>query len=172
MLVLRYQDLAHRTAYVITGSAAEADDAAQEAFVKAYYALDRFRSESPFRPWLLRIVANEARNRLRSAGRRRDLAVRAGRERPSGGAAPSPEVVALAGEERERVLAALNRLKERDRTVVAMRFLLELDETEMAAVLDCARGTVKSRLSRAMTRLKRELNAMEPEAAPDRGEVP
>ena len=62
-LVRRYSGIAFRTAYLITRDAAEAEDAAQEAFVKAYYALDRFRIEAPLRPWLLRIVANEARNR-------------------------------------------------------------------------------------------------------------
>src|SRR5204862_285426 len=69
-LVLRYQDLAFRVAYLVTGEAAEAEDAAQDAFVKAYAALARFRSDAAFRPWLLRIVANEARNR-RTAARRR-----------------------------------------------------------------------------------------------------
>src|SRR2546429_7598552 len=69
-IVHRYQQIAFRTAYVVTGSAADAEDAAQEGFVKAYRALDRFRAGAELRPWLLRIVANEARNRLRSAGRR------------------------------------------------------------------------------------------------------
>ena len=55
-LVTRYQAIAARTAYVITGTAADAEDVAQDAFVKAYYALDGFRSGAPFRPWLLRIV--------------------------------------------------------------------------------------------------------------------
>ena len=59
----RYQEVAFRTAYLVTREAGEAEDAAQEAFVKAYYALARFRTDAPFRPWLLRIVANEARNR-------------------------------------------------------------------------------------------------------------
>src|SRR5438105_11935229 len=72
-IVQRYQQIAFRTAYVITGSAADAEDAAQEGFVKAYRALDRFRTGAELRPWLLRIVANEARNRLRSAGRRHKL---------------------------------------------------------------------------------------------------
>ncbi|MDP9321875.1 MAG: siderophore-interacting protein, partial [Chloroflexota bacterium] len=62
-LVTRYQALAARVAYVITASPAEAEDVTQDAFVKAYYALDRFREGAPFRPWLLRIVANEAKNR-------------------------------------------------------------------------------------------------------------
>src|SRR5947209_5976739 len=74
-LVRRYQELAFRTAYLITGVAAEAEDAAQEAFVKAYYALPRFRAGAPFRPWLLRIAANEARNRRKAAGRREALAL-------------------------------------------------------------------------------------------------
>ena len=57
-LVGRYRDLAFRTAWLVTRSSAEAEDAAQEAFVKAYYAMPRFRPGSPFKPWLLRIVAN------------------------------------------------------------------------------------------------------------------
>src|SRR6266581_8760396 len=75
-IVHRYQQLAFRTAYVITGSAADAEDAAQEGFVKAYRALATFRAGSEPRPWLLRIVANEARNRARSAGRRHQLELR------------------------------------------------------------------------------------------------
>ena len=62
-LVRRYQRLAYRTAFVVTRSSADAEDAAQEAFVKAYYALDRFRPGAPFKPWLMRIVVNAARNR-------------------------------------------------------------------------------------------------------------
>src|SRR6266545_2703181 len=86
-LVTRYQAIAARTAYVITGTSADAEEAAQEAFVKAYYALGRFREGAPFRPWLLRIVANEARNRRRSGGRRAHLALRAATEESSGRAA-------------------------------------------------------------------------------------
>src|SRR5260370_20221055 len=90
-IVRRYQEVAFRTAYVITGSSADAEDAAQEGFVKAYRALARFRTGAEPRPWLLRIVANEARNRARSAGRRPQPQPRpAGRLRP-GGAAPSPQ---------------------------------------------------------------------------------
>jgi len=73
MLVARHQTVAFRTAYVICGEAADAEDAAQEAFIKARAAIGRFRPEAPFRPWLLTIVANEARNRRRAAGRRRAL---------------------------------------------------------------------------------------------------
>src|SRR6266511_1656649 len=153
-IVQRYQQIAFRTAYVVTGSAADAEDAAQEGFVKAFRALGRFRPGAPFRPWLLRIVANEARNRRRSAGRRAALALRAAEEGSSGGAAPSPEGALLAGEEREQLLAAVNELREEERLVIACRFFLELSEEETAAALGVRRGTVKSRTSRALARLR------------------
>ena len=76
-LVQQYQQLAYRVAYQVTGDAADAEDAAQEAFVNAYYALGRFRAGAPFKPWLCRIVANEARNRRMAAHRRTALAERA-----------------------------------------------------------------------------------------------
>lgn len=153
-LVRRYQGLAFRTGYLITGGVAEAEDAAQEAFVKAFQALPRFRAGAPFRPWLLQIVANEARNRRKAASRRLHLALRAAADRPSGDAAPSPEAAALAGEERAALLGALNALREDDRRVIAYRYFLDLSEGEMATALGCARGTVKSRLSRALGRLR------------------
>jgi RNA polymerase sigma factor (sigma-70 family) len=157
-LVRNHEETAFRIAYVICGNAADAEEAAQEAFVKAYNALGRFRSSEPLRPWLLAIVANEARNRRRSAGRRSALVLRAaGEGRPSGEAAPSPEAALLAGERRATLLAALERLGERDRTVIACRYLLELSEAETAAALAVRPGTVKSRLSRALDRLREEV---------------
>ena len=155
-LVTRYQALAGRTAYVITGSAADADDVVQEAFVKAYYALGRFRAGAPFRPWLLRIVANEARNRRVAAGRRPTVDLDAARDRASGETALSPEDAALAADLRRGLLSAIDRLREDDRLVLASRYFLDLSEAEIAAVLGVARGTVKSRLSRAMVRLRAE----------------
>jgi RNA polymerase sigma factor (sigma-70 family) len=153
-LVRAHQGIAFRTAYVVAGNASDAEEAAQEAFVKAYRALGRFRSGSPFRPWLLRIVANEARNRRRSVGRRAALSLRAAAEESSGGAAPSPEGVVLAGEDRERLLEAVNGLREEERLVIACRFFLELSEEETAAALDVRLGTVKSRTSRALEHLR------------------
>jgi len=151
----RYQELAFRTAYRITGEAGDAEDAAQEAFVKAYYALSRFRSGASFRPWLLRIVANEASNRRKASGRRANLALRAAAaDRPSGLAAPSPEVAALAAEQRQLLVDAVNALREDDRLVISYRYFSDLSEAEMAQVLGCAKGTVKSRLSRALGRLR------------------
>jgi RNA polymerase sigma factor (sigma-70 family) len=157
-LVRDHEETAFRIAYVICGNAADAEEAAQEAFVKAYRALGRFRSGEPFRPWVLAIVANEARNRRRSVGRRAALVLRAaGEGRPSREAAPSPEAALLAGERRATLLAALNGLDERDRTVIACRYLLELSEAETAATLGVRPGTVKSRLSRALERLRKEV---------------
>lgn len=69
-LVEPHQEIAFRVAYVVTGIAADAEDATQEALVKAYRMIHRFDSVRPFRPWLLKIVGNEARNRRRSEGRR------------------------------------------------------------------------------------------------------
>jgi len=157
-LVRGHQEIAFRTAYLITGNAADAEDAAQEGFIKARRALGRFRAGEPLRPWLLAIVANEARNRRRSAGRRAALALRAaGEARPSGEAAPSPEAALLAGERRAALLDAIARLREDDRTVIGSRYLLELSEAETAAALGVRAGTVKSRLSRALERLRAEL---------------
>jgi RNA polymerase sigma factor (sigma-70 family) len=156
-LVHAYQGIAFRTAYLLTGSAADAEDAAQDAFVKAYYALGRFRPGAELRPWLLRIVANEARNRRRSAGRRTNLALRAAVDPLSGGAAPSPEANLLASEEQSALLAAVNELPEEQRQVIACRYFLELSEEETAQTLGWRKGTVKSRLSRGLARLRERM---------------
>src|SRR4029077_12298014 len=153
-IVQRYQQLAFRTAYVITGSAADAEDAAQEGFVKAFRALNRFRRGAPLRPWLLRIVANEARNRARSAGRLHRLQLGLTDASRPGDAPPSPEAVVVAGDERRRLLDMVNALGDDDRLVIATRYFLQLDGQETAAALGIAEGTVKSRLSRALARLR------------------
>ena len=156
-LVRAYQDVAVRTAYLACGDAAEAEDAVQEALIKAHRALGRFRAGAPFRPWLLQIVANEARNRRRSAGRRVGLALRVAEDRPSDAAAPSPEAAVLAGETRAALLGAMDRLSEDDRLVLAYRYFLDLSEAETATALGIPRGTVKSRASRAIARLRGRL---------------
>jgi RNA polymerase sigma factor (sigma-70 family) len=157
-LVRRYQDVALRTAYLVCPET-DADDAVQEAFLKAYAALPRFREGAPFRPWLLRIVANEARNRRRSAGRRTGLAQRAA-DAVGPAFEPSPEHGYLAAEQRDALFAAINRLRDEDREVIGARFLLELSEAETAEALGIPRGTVKSRMSRALGRLREVLADM------------
>jgi RNA polymerase sigma factor (sigma-70 family) len=156
-LVRLYQGIAFRTAYLLTGSSADAEEAAQVGFVKAWRALPRFRKGADFKPWLLRIVANEAHNRRRSATRREGLSRRAAHEDASGGAVPSPEVVALEDESRQVLLEAVSRLDDRDRDVLTCRYLLELSERETAEVLGMRRGTVKSRTARALERLRAEV---------------
>jgi len=153
-LVQEHQAIAFRTAYVITGSAADAEEAVQEAFVRAWLALRRFRQGAEFRPWLLTIVANEARNRVRSRRRREGLAERAASE--LAWQAPACDVPAPGDGALREALAVL---PERDRSVLACRYVLDLGEQETAAVLGIARGTVKSRTSRALERLRAELEA-------------
>ncbi len=101
--------MAFRTAFTITGDAAEAEDAAQEAFVKVYRTLDRFRPGAPFRPWMLTVVANETRNRRRAAGRRVGLTLRAA-EHGQQAAPPSPETTVMAEERRAELLGAVEGL--------------------------------------------------------------
>ena len=153
-LVNAYQGIAFRTAYLVVGNAAEAEDAAQDGFVKAYRALHRFRSGEPLRPWLLKIVANEARNRRRAGTRRDALTLWATTESSSGEAAPSPEAALLESERRQTVLAAVEGLPEPQRLVIACRYFLDLSEEETAEVLGERRGTVKSRTARALDRLR------------------
>jgi RNA polymerase sigma-70 factor (ECF subfamily) len=151
-LVDRHRRVALRVAYAVAGD--DAEDAVQEAFVKAYGALGRFRVGGAFRPWVLRIVANEARNRRRSAGRRARLELRVVDRQPHAG---SPEDVAVAADRRRALVAALSTLPDHDREVLALRWFAELSEAEMAVALGVRPGTVKSRLARALDRLRSAL---------------
>jgi RNA polymerase sigma-70 factor (ECF subfamily) len=152
-LVAAHQDVAFRTAYLVLGDAGEAEDAAQEAFVKAYGALARFREGSPFRPWLLKIVGNAARNRRRSGGRRQHLELRVATLVPATSVAPSAETEVLAAERRAALVAAIDALPPDDRLVIGARYFLDLAEAEIAELAGIPRGTVKSRLHRARRRL-------------------
>ncbi|WP_018528505.1 sigma-70 family RNA polymerase sigma factor [Streptomyces sp. HmicA12] len=160
-LVRAFTGIALRAARAL-GAGADAEDVVQQSFFKAYCGLGRFRDGSAFKPWLLRIVANETRNTIRSAGRRRALA---GREAALVEAEPripesaDPAVAALAVERRAELLAALELLSEDHRLVVTCRYLLEMDEVETAQALGWPRGTVKSRLSRALRKLGQLLPA-------------
>ncbi|MEK6190980.1 MAG: sigma-70 family RNA polymerase sigma factor [Chloroflexota bacterium] len=158
-LVRRYEQIAFRTAFLVCGDADEARDAAQECFVRAWRALPSFRGGAEARPWMLRIVANAARNRRRRSSRQAALGLRLAEDPLSGGAAPSPEGSILAQERRETLLAAIGRLSADDRLVIGLRWFVDMDEASMAAVMNVARGTVKSRLSRAMARLRTEIDS-------------
>ena len=159
-LMAGHEAIAFRTAYLITRDAGEAEDAVQEAFFRAYKALHRFRKAAPFRPWILRIVANEAKNRRTATARRNALALRQESRRPPGDAVPSPEAAVLEADSRHRIIRAIDDLPEHHRLVVAYRYILDLSEQETAAALDCPVGTVKSRLARARDELRRALEEL------------
>lgn len=153
-LVIAHQGLALRVAHVVVRDHAEAEDVTQDAFVKAYGALTRFKPGAPFRPWLLKIVRNEALNRVRGSKRRERLMLRTGSDPVSVGAAPSPETEVVSDDERARLLSAIDQLPDKYRSVLVHRYLLELSERDTATVLGIAPGTVKSRVSRGLDRLR------------------
>jgi RNA polymerase sigma factor (sigma-70 family) len=157
-IVRMHQGIAFRVAYLVAGDERDAEEAAQDGFVKAFRALGRFRRGAPFRPWLLEIVSNEARNRRRTAARQARIALRsasaaAAEDRP-GDAAPSPEAALLGAEVRQELLDAIGQLREEERLVLACRYFLDLSEAETAAALGIRLGTVKSRHARALDRLR------------------
>lgn len=154
-LVATHRTSALRVAAVVLGTSQGADDVVQDATVRAWRAAASVDPSQGFRAWYLRIVANTARNDRRSRGRRAALQVRVAGVVAAGSTDPSDEVVS--DEERRRVVAALNRLDRDDRLVLALRHFEELSGHEIATVLGCAPGTVKSRTSRAIARLRREL---------------
>ena len=153
VLVARYTLRAHRTAFLL-GAGEESDDVVQEAFVKAFRHLSRFRAGEPFAPWLLRIVANETRNVTRSRRRRAALALRIPSAEPSSVAVGGPIDEVLAAERRARLVAAVNGLPDRERRVLVCRYFLDLSVAETAQVLAWPLGSVKSRTARALNRLR------------------
>jgi RNA polymerase sigma factor (sigma-70 family) len=154
-LLRRHQSAALRVAAVIAGSTDDAADIVQDGFVKAHGRLRTFRGHGSVRSWLLRVVANEAKNHVRGQSRRRRLEDRHFRLEVRSG--ESAELSAERRLEHERVVDALGRLARRDREVLGCRFLADLSEAECAEVLGVPLGTVKSRTSRALERLTLEL---------------
>ena len=156
VLVARYTLRAHRAAFLL-GAGEESDDVVQEAFVKAFGHLSRFRVGEPFGPWLLRIVANETKNLTRSRRRRAALALRMCSADSADPAADAPVDAVLAAERRARLVAAVSALPDRERQVLVCRYFLDLSEAETAQVLAWPLGSVKSRTSRALNRLRGQL---------------
>ena len=150
-LVRPHERIAYRLAAAITGLNGDAQDAVQNAHVKAYRSLRRFRRGAAFRPWLLRIVVNEAHNVRRSERRHERLGVRAS-ELHEAAAAPTDETV-VAREELAIVLRALAQLPDADRLAVALRYFAELPDDEAAAVAGASTGAYRVRVLRARRRL-------------------
>jgi len=153
-IVRRHQEAVFRYAYLQLGDPAEAEDVAQETFVRAYRAIGRFDAARPLRPWLLRITRNLSRNRFRSWARRWRAVQRWTDEvRRAADVADDPtegSLRAAAVSLREVV----QRMKETDRQVIYLRFFLDLSLEETGEALGVPIGTVKSRLSRALGRLR------------------
>ena len=153
-LVRTYQTVAVRLAAYLAGRDS-AEDVVQEAFVKAFRRLDGFDPGRPFRPWLLAIVANEARDDRRRGLRRDQLVLRAAA--PRSNPPEDPAELALAALGAGRLAEAIAALEPSARTAVVLRHVLDLSEEETATVLGVPAGTVKSRTSRALARLREQL---------------
>ncbi|MBA2644695.1 MAG: RNA polymerase sigma factor [Solirubrobacterales bacterium] len=148
---------AYRAAYLIVHDAAAAEDIAQEAFIAAIRALDRFDRRRPFGPWLHRIVVNRAIDWTRTRALRREVA--------GGGADESRDAAAPQEPTRpysDELATALATLSAEHRAVIVLRHLLEYTPGEIAQLLDLPRGTVNSRLRRGLDQLEAELGEVEP----------
>jgi RNA polymerase sigma-70 factor (ECF subfamily) len=167
-LIRLHQEAVFRLAYLHLGDAAEAQDAAQDCFIRAYRSLARFDETRPLRPWLLSIVANLARNRRRSAGRYWAALQRAARGQPL--QAESPQAGSEAAQESEELWRAVRRLPESMANVLYLRFFLQLSIEETAQTLEMAEGTVKSQTHRALEKLQAIIRAEFPQLEEGRSE--
>lgn len=153
----QHQEPAFRLAYLILGDAGQAEDITQEAFLRAYRAINRYDVERPFRPWLLTITANLARNRRRSLGRYWAAVKRFVERNPEPQTAHNAERIEEKVSQRwtsQRLWEAIQRLDEKDQQIIYLRYFLDLPVVEAAEVLSVAEGTIKSRLHRALNRLQ------------------
>jgi len=157
-LVERYETIAHRTAFML-GAGDDAADIVQEAFIKAFGALDRFRVGEPFKPWLLTIVANETRNRWRWFSRHRTVPLSLVGDDLPHASERTPQDIAEDRETSRALCDAVKALPRPQRDVVVCRYLLDLSEQDTAQALSIPKGTVKSRLSRALRSLEQALGA-------------
>jgi RNA polymerase sigma-70 factor (ECF subfamily) len=153
--VREHQEHVFRLAYLTLRDAAAAEDVAQEAFVQAYLALDRFEIGRPFRPWLTRIAVNLARNRRRSIGRylKHLRRVLLNEPRP----VPNSDGLERAMQARwraDQLWQAVRRLSQKKQEVLYLRYFLAMPEADMAEALDVPPGTIKSRLHRALADLR------------------
>lgn len=154
-LVVRYQQDVFRTALLVLRDADAAKDAAQEAFIRAYRSMSRFKEERPFRPWIVKIAVNQAISLANQARRRRERAV----DTPPPTSAYGIDEMLIDRERASELLAALHRLREKERLVIYLRFFMEFSERDLADYMGCRPGTVKSRLSRALVKLRAVLQA-------------
>lgn len=152
-LIKEHQQALFRLAYLILGDPDDAEDVAQEAFIRAYRNLDRFKDQYPLRPWLLRIATNLARNRKRSLGRYWAAITRFGRNQNEILQKPLEKTSARKYQS-EMLWQAVKQLRKTDQDVIYLRFFMDLSVEETAQVLEIAPGTVKSRQHRSLNRLE------------------
>lgn len=150
-LMVTHQEAVFRLAYLLLGDPDDAEDVAQESFLRVWKHLRSFDAARPLRPWLLSITANLARNRRRSAGRYFGALMRAFRDEPaSEGVEERSARKFQAGE----LWQAVQKLSVLDQQIVYLRYFMDLPVVETAEILQVAEGTVKSRLSRALEKLR------------------
>ena len=159
-IVRRYQRSVHRLAWSLTRNASDADDLAQETFVRAWGAIGRFERGQPLYPWLARIVTNQAFSLFRHRRRRPETSIEplleAGRQ---WGVDDDPAENSARSERDAELRACFAELAEEHQAVLALRAVQDLSYEEIAQVLMIPTGTVMSRLSRARAELKRRLAA-------------
>ena len=151
-LMLAHQEPVFRLAYLFLGDADDAEDITQETFIRAYRSLKHFDMTRPLRPWLLSIAANLARNRHRSIARY--LSALARSLRAESFTAPDAEQKAAQNQDADQLWKAVRQLNADDQQIIYLRFFLDLSTAEAAQALDVAEGTIKSRLNRAVARLR------------------
>jgi RNA polymerase sigma-70 factor (ECF subfamily) len=174
LLVTKYQRKLLRLISRLVRDPAEAEDVAQEAFIKAYRALPSFRGESAFYTWLYRIGVNTAKNWLASQGRRPPTSTGVDSDEAEGYAesdllhdTDTPERLLMSRQIAETVNAAMEKLPEDLRTAITLREIDGLSYEEIAAAMDCPIGTVRSRIFRAREAIAEKLRPLL-DSGPDR----
>jgi len=161
LIIERYKGKLFNLAYGMLGDRSEADDLAQEVFIKAFYALPKFEFRSEFGTWLYRIAVNHVRDYLRKNKHRLDeISLHEFAETIPGAVGASFEDRQLADRRREVVQAALRRLPEKYRSILVLRDMQEMPYEEISRVLAISPGTVDSRLHRARRKLRENLAAI------------
>ena len=166
LLVLKYQHKVVKLVARLLRDPAEAEDVAQEAFIKAYRALGSFRGDSAFYTWLYRIAVNTARNTIASRQRRPlDYEAELSESEQNNVTArlqhtDTPEATVLSEEIRVTVNQAIEQLPEDLRTAIVLREIEGLSYEEIAAAMDCPVGTVRSRIFRAREAIDRALKPL------------
>ena len=155
-LVREHHDAVYEVAYRVLGNSHAAEDAAQEAFMKALAALDTFRGEAAFRTWLLRIAVNVARSAGRTTTRRSEVSLTDAPVQASPG--PSPERDAVLRTEAERVMVALEELPEKQRLAVTLRIHQGLSHREVGEAIGSSEGAARVNYHLGIKRLRELLS--------------